>query len=73
MGLTLLLGLARCLVWRLAPGHFSYTAFGKWVTDLANFPYLRSRFLLRPLPSGRDSLAVSLLYYDLRNLSIRFA
>ena len=34
----------------------------KWVTDLACVHGLqRSRFLLRPLPSGRASLAVSLL------------
>ena len=35
---------------------------GKWVTVLANFPYLRSRHILRPLPSGRASLAVIIVY-----------
>lgn len=64
MGLTLLLGLARWFVGSGRRAIFFYTAFGKWVTDLACVHGLqRSRFLLRPLPSGRASLAVSILYH----------
>nr|DAE83331.1 MAG TPA: hypothetical protein [Caudoviricetes sp.] len=37
---------------------------GKWATDLARaHDLLRSRLILRPLPSGRASLAVPLLSY----------
>nr|DAI87865.1 MAG TPA: hypothetical protein [Caudoviricetes sp.] len=51
-----------CLVDGTEPFSF-IQLIGKWVTDLACVHGLqRSRFLLRPLPSGRASLAVSLLY-----------
>ena len=63
MGLTLLLGLARWFVGSGRRAIFFYTAFGKWVTVLAGVLLLRSRYILRPLPSGRASLAVSLLYH----------
>ena len=35
----------------------------KWVTVLAGVLLLRSRYILRPLPSGRASLAVSIVYH----------
>ena len=49
---------------------FFYTAFRKWVTVLAGVLLLRSRYILRPLPSGRASLAVSLLYHLILVISI---
>ena len=63
MGLTLLLGLARWFVGSGRRAIFFYTAFGKWVTVLAGVLLLRSRYILRPLPSGRASLAVSIVYH----------
>lgn len=63
MGLTSFVGLARWFVGSGRRAIFFYTAFGKWVTDLACVhDLLRSRFLLRPLPSGRASLAVITVY-----------
>lgn len=64
MGLTLLWVWLGDVVGRRHRAIFFYTAFGKWVTDLACVHGLqRSRFLLRPLPSGRASLAVSIVYH----------
>ena len=69
MGLTLLwVWLGVCLVDGTGP--FLYTAFRKWVTVLAGVLLLRSRYILRPLPSGRASLAVSLLYHLILVISI---
>jgi hypothetical protein len=64
MGLTLLwVWLGVCLVDDTGPFSF-IQLIGKWVTDLACVHGLqRSRFLLRPLPSGRASLAVSIVYH----------
>lgn len=64
MGLTLLWVWLGDVVGSSHRAIFFYTAFGKWVTDLACVHGLqRSRFLLRPLPSGRASLAVSIVYH----------
>nr|DAM21262.1 MAG TPA: hypothetical protein [Caudoviricetes sp.] len=60
-GLDPVVGLARCVFGRRHRAIFFYTAFGKWVTVLAGVLLLRSRYILRPLPSGRASLAVSIL------------
>lgn len=63
MGLTLLWVWLGDVVGSSHRAIFFYTAFGKWVTDLACVHGLqRSRFLLRPLPSGRASLAVITVY-----------
>lgn len=71
MGLTLLWVWLGDVVGSSHRAIFFYTAFGKWVTDLACVHGLqRSRFLLRPLPSGRASLAVSLLYHLILVISI---
>lgn len=63
MGLTLLwVWRGDCLEMGTAPFSF-IQLIGKWVTDLACVHGLqRSRFLLRPLPSGRASLAVIIVY-----------
>lgn len=63
MGLTSFVGLARWFVGSGRRAIFFYTAFGKWVTVLAGVLLLRSRYILRPLPSGRASLAVSIAYH----------
>ena len=56
-------GFARCVCLAMEHRAFSFIQhIGKWTTDLANSRYLRSRFLLRPLPSGRASLAVIIVY-----------
>ena len=64
------MGLALLWVWLggslvAVAGPFSFIQLvGKWVTDLACvYGLQRSRFLLRPLPSGRASLAVSIVYH----------
>ena len=63
MGLTLLWGwLGVCLVDGTGPFSF-IQLIRKWVTVLAGVLLLRSRYILRPLPSGRASLAVSILYH----------
>ena len=63
MGLTLLwVWLGVCLVDGTGPFSF-IQLIRKWVTVLAGVLLLRSRYILRPLPSGRASLAVSLLYH----------
>ena len=63
MGLTLLwVWLGVCLVDGTGPFSF-IQLIGKWVTVLAGVLLLRSRYILRPLPSGRASLAVSIVYH----------
>ena len=70
MGLTLLwVWLGGSLV--AVAGPFSFIQLiRKWVTVLAGVLLLRSRHILRPLPSGRASLAVSLLYHLILVISI---
>nr|DAT48047.1 MAG TPA: hypothetical protein [Caudoviricetes sp.] len=61
MGLTLLwVWRGGCLAMGTAPFSF-IQLIRKWVTVLAGVLLLRSRYILRPLPSGRASLAVSSL------------
>ena len=69
MGLDPVVGLARCFV---GSGHrvIFHIQRREWVTVLAGVLLLRSRYILRPLPSGRASLAVSLLYTLIHILSI---
>lgn len=63
MGLTLLwVWLGGSLVAVAGPISF-IQLIRKWVAVLAGVLRLRSRYILRPLPSGRASLAVSLLYH----------
>ena len=62
MGLTLLwVWLGVCLVDGTGPFSF-IQLIGKWVTVLAGVLLLRSRYILRSLPSGRASLAVITVY-----------
>ena len=62
MGLTLLwVWLGVCLVDGTGPFSF-IQLIRKWVTVLAGVLLLRSRYILRPLPSGRASLAVITVY-----------
>ena len=63
MGLTLLWVWLGDVVGSSHRAIFFYTAFRKWVTVLAGVLLLRSRYILRPLPSGRASLAVSIVYH----------
>nr|DAD79230.1 MAG TPA: hypothetical protein [Siphoviridae sp. ctTrb4] len=55
LGLTLLLGLARCFVGSSHRVIF-HIQRREWVTVLAGVLLLRSRYILRPLPSGRAPL-----------------
>lgn len=51
--------------WLFGDGHRAFSLIqriGKWVTVLAGVLLLRSRYFLRPLPSGRAPLAVIIVY-----------